>query len=173
MSRSDWEKRVQEIKDAIHDVRNLSLDDPERNDRIAQISRQMAELRDDEDLSGRPRWIKTERQLRQKMRDQKCQVQPILEAIKKRIEEDTAKAWDWGKELWIGCNSQLSFVGFDIWYQLDDELEQDRSSGRVAELTLIMQTAARQIANADSKVRFHSHQTVQEKFGGNYFLYLR
>ena len=173
MSRSDWEKRVQEIKDAIHDVRNLSLDDPERNDRIALISRQMAELRDDEDLSGRPSWIKSERQLRQKMRDQKHQTQPTLDAIKKRIEEETAKAWDWGNELWIGCNSQLSFVGFDVWYQLDGELEQDRSSGRLAELTTIMQTAARQIANADSEVRFHSHQTVHEKCGGDYFRYLR
>ena len=173
MSKSDWEKRVQEIKNATRDARTLSHTDPERNDRIAEISRKVAELRNDESVLGRPSWVQSDRQMLQKLRDHKSRAQPIVDAIKKRIESETAKTWDWGKELSVGCNSELSFVGFDVWYQFDNELERDRSSGRLAELTSIMQTAAKQIANADSEVRFHSHQTVQEKCDGDYFRYLR
>jgi hypothetical protein len=173
MNRSDWDKRIQEIKNTIRGVRELSSDNPERNDRVAQISGQMAKLCEDEDVFGRAEWVESDRQIRQRLRDHEHQAHPILDAVKERVAKDTGKAWDWNKELWIGCNSELSFVGFDVWYEFDDELERDRSSGRLAELTSIMQVAAEQVANAESEVRFHSHQTVQEKCGGDYFRYLR
>ena len=173
MNKSDWEKRIQEIKGAVHDARKLSGDHPERNDRIAEIAKQMSELIDDEDVSGRPRSVLSDRQILQKRREHKARTQPILNAIKEEIEAETARTWDWGSEVWVRCDSELSSVSFDVWYDFDDDLEQDRSLGRLDELTSIMQTAAKNIANAGSEVNFHSHQTVREKCDGNYFRYLR
>jgi hypothetical protein len=173
MNRSDWERRIQEIKNAVHDTRKLSRDDPDRSDRIAEISRQMSELINDEDVLGRPSSVRSERQIRQKKRDHKSRTQPILDAIKEKIEAETARTWDWGKDIWVGCDSELSYVRFDVWYDLDDDLDQDRSSGRLGELTSIMQTVVKDIADAGSEVNFHSRQTVEEKCDGDYFRYLR
>ena len=173
MSRFDWETRMSEIRQALADAGKLSADDPSRNELIAQIRNRMAELRDDESVSGRPGWVRSDRQTREELGDFRRRSRPVLDAIKERIDNDTGRSWNWGKDLWVGSNRELTFVGFDLWYQRDEDLEQDRASGRRAELASIMQGAAREIANADSEVRFHSHQTVQEKCGGDYFRYLR
>lgn len=173
MSRADWEERIQEIKSAYREARRLSRADPQRSERFAEINRKLAELRDDEGVVGRPGWVESEREVRQKYRERKRRIQPIVDAIKEKIASETAGTDDCDRELWVGCDLERSVVGFDVWYRFDDDLDRDRSSGRLAELTSIMQAAAKEIAQADSEVRFHSHQTVQEKCGGDYYQYLR
>ena len=65
----------------------------------------------------------------------------------------------------------LTHIWFDLWYATDEQLQRDMSSGRHGELAAIFSQAAREYAGAESEVRFHSHQYVREKCGGNYFNY--
>ena len=68
-------------------------------------------------------------------------------------------------------NRARTYVWFDLWYETDQELQQDAVSGHHRELIEIFSEAAREYAGAEPEVRFHSHQHVREKCGGNYFNY--
>ena len=96
---------------------------------------------------------------------------PIRKIIVSRFEEEAGVSF--GSDLHIGFDNELTHFRFDLWYATDDRLERDKASGRHDELTEILRRAAREFAQADSEVYFHSHQFVREQCGGNYFLYLR
>ena len=106
-----------------------------------------------------------------KVRELQKKAPPIRAAIKRLVEERAGQ--EFNTELHIGFDLELTHVGFDLWYQTDQELERDLSSGRREQLAEIMRCAAREVAKANSEVRFHSHQFVREKYHGNYFEYLR
>jgi hypothetical protein len=106
-----------------------------------------------------------------KVRELQKKGPPIKAAIRSFVAERAGA--DLGAELRIAFSIDMTHIGFDIWYQTDEALERDKSSGRQEELAEIMRTAARECAHADSEVRFHSHQFVREKCGGDYFLYMR
>ena len=106
-----------------------------------------------------------------KIRELQKKAPPIRTAIKRLVEERAGP--EFVAELHIGFDLELTHVGFDVWYQTDQELERDLSSGRREQLAEIMRGTAREIADADATVSFHSHQFVREKYHGNYFEYLR
>jgi len=95
---------------------------------------------------------------------------PVKAAIQGFVAERAGT--DLGAELDIGFSLDMRHISFDVWYQTDRELEQDKSSGRHEQLAEIMRSAARGCANAESSVRFHSHQFVREKYSGDYFAYM-
>jgi hypothetical protein len=112
-------------------------------------------------------WITYDR----KTRELHKKAPPIEAAIRRVVKESAGP--DFIADLHIGFDLEITHVGFDVWYQTDEELERDASSGRRVQLAEIMRGAAREIARADSEVRFHSHQFVRERYHGNYFEYLR
>jgi len=105
------------------------------------------------------------------IREFRRRARTIAVAIKALVEERTGVKF--GKDLHIGIGFELNFVGFDLWYQTNEQLQRDAASGRQEQLAEIMKRAARECAAADSDVRFHSHQFVRENYRGNYFEYLR
>ena len=77
-----------------------------------------------------------------------------------------------GSDLRISSpNGAWTHIRFDLWYATDEQLQRDMASGRQGELIEIFSQAAQEYAGAESEVRFHSHQHVREKCGGNYFNY--
>lgn len=96
---------------------------------------------------------------------------PIRRKIASYFEEKAGV--NFGSDLHIGFNVDLTHLRFDVWYTTDEQFERDKDSGRHGELAEILQEAARKFAQAESEVYFHSHQFVREKCGGNYFHYLR
>jgi hypothetical protein len=170
MDKPDWNQWQQDFNRAIGNLRKFAKDDPARHSAIQEIKR-MQRLLDEEDLPGQPDWVTLRREMYQKWKDLRRKAPPISAAIKESIENQTGRSWQ--KDLHIGYNLDLTYVGFDVWYESDEDLERDRSSGRHEELTEIMQRAAKQIADAESEVRFHSHQFVKEKYEGDYFRYFR
>ena len=94
--------------------------------------------------------------------------------IRRKIEsyvEERARA-KFGSDLRVSFpNAARTYVGFDLWYATDEQLQQDTASGRHGELTAIFSEAARECAGAEPVVHFHSHQHVREKWGGNYYNY--
>jgi len=106
-----------------------------------------------------------------KIRELQKKAPPIEAAIKRFVKERAGS--EFVADLHVGFDLEMTRVGFDVWYQTDQESARDLSSGRREQLAEIMRCAAREIAHADSEVWFHSHQFVREKYHGNYFEYLR
>jgi hypothetical protein len=96
---------------------------------------------------------------------------PIRRKIVRCFEKKAGVSF--GSDLHIGFNTDLTHFRFDVWYTTDEQFERDKHSGRHGELAEILREAAREFAQADSEVYFHSQQFVREKCGGNYFNYLR
>ena len=95
---------------------------------------------------------------------------PVKAAIQRFVAERAGT--DLGAELDIGFSLDMRHISFDVWYQTDQELERDKSSGRHEQLAGIMRSAAGECANAESEVRFHSRQFVREQCGDDYFAYM-
>ena len=171
MSKPDWIDRQKELEREFAELRKLDRDDPERNQRIREYARMMREVIFDEDLEGSPESISRLRELSDLAAAKKDRTDDIRNAVKSYIEEYRSRNWD--HNLWIGADLEMTHVRFDVWYNRDEELEKDYSSGKHDEPKAALRRIAKEVSNAESDVYFHSHQFVKEKCDGDYFRYLR
>ena len=165
----DWKSRVQELKRAIGELRNLPPDERERRKR--ELSAKIRKTLHEEDLPGQPEWVAGMRERNAQTREHQRNAAPVIAEIRGEIDKATGK--NWGHNLDVGASVGFKSMRFDVWYDTDAALEQDRSTSRLEEFSRIIREIAARIAGAPATVYFHSHQFVREKCGGNYFNYLR
>ena len=166
-----WNSQRQKIIRAISDLKNLAPGDRSRELRIQEICKKVSELLDESQLPDRPQWVDKNRAIPDEMKEHSKLAAPVVAAIRELTEQETGRRW--GDDLHIGSSVGMKSFRFDVWYKTDEELSRDRSSGRQAEISGVIQRITRRVANASSTVYFHSHQYIQERCGGDYSSYLR